>query len=147
MDQYQIVTLEDKNLANQRSKAFIDDRLKVVSHELDSINRVRLEYMKANNIIDPEAQGNNFLTEILNSDKSINEQRNQIEVLKLIADYLQDKKSAYDPVPSNLGVADQTLSTMIAAYNVAQLEHKSLLDANVPKENILVKQKEEQLRN
>jgi tyrosine-protein kinase Etk/Wzc len=145
MDQYQIVTLEDKNAANLRSKAFIDDRLKVVSHEVDSINKVRLEYMKANNIIDPEVQGTNYLTDILNSDKTINTQRAQLEMVQLIENYLQDKKNVYDPVHSNLVINDFTLGTMISGYNVAQLEHRALLDANVPRQNILVKQKEDQI--
>ncbi|HEU0065320.1 MAG TPA: polysaccharide biosynthesis tyrosine autokinase, partial [Flavisolibacter sp.] len=98
-----------------------------------------------NNIIDPEVQGTNFLSDILNSDKTINTERAQLEMVQLIENYLQDKKNLYDPVPSNLGINDFTLGTMISGYNVAQLEHRALLDANVPRQNILVKQKEDQI--
>ncbi|MFL5789274.1 MAG: GumC family protein [Flavisolibacter sp.] len=145
MDQYQTVTLEDKNATNQRSKAFIDDRLKVVSHELDSINHIRLLYMQSNNIFDPEAQSATFLGSITDADKNINLQNTQAEIVTMIENYLTDKKNAYDPVPSSLGIQDQTLGTMIGGYNVAQLEHKALLDENIPKGNALVKQKEEQI--
>lgn len=145
MDDYQDITLDDKNAYNQRSKAFIDSRLRVVSHELDSINNQRLNYMHANDIIDPEAQSANFFSTITESDKDINQQRAQLEVVQIIESYLRDKKNAYDPVPSTLGISDATLNTMISGYNVAQLEHKSLVDGNVPRGNILVRQKEDQI--
>ncbi|HWJ30419.1 MAG TPA: hypothetical protein VNS32_28050, partial [Flavisolibacter sp.] len=127
MDDYQDITLEDKNATNQRSKAFIDERLRVVSRELDSINNMRISYMQANDIIAPEAQSVNYFSTITEADKEINEQRVQLEILQIIENYLKDKKNAFDPVPSSLGIPDPTLGTMIAAYNVAQLEHKTLV--------------------
>jgi capsular exopolysaccharide synthesis family protein len=145
MKEYQDLTLEDKNATNLRSKAFIDDRLKVVSHELDSINSRRLAFMRENNIVDPEAQSTSYLNSITETDKGINQQRTQLEIAQMIDNYLSNKQNSFDPVPSTLGIADPTLNTMIAAYNVAQLEHKSLIDGNVPKGNVLVKEKEDQI--
>ncbi|MER3465122.1 MAG: hypothetical protein C4329_12625, partial [Chitinophagaceae bacterium] len=51
MNEYADYTLEQKNITNKQSKAFIDGRLRVVSHEIDSINTVRLNYMREHNIV------------------------------------------------------------------------------------------------
>ena len=147
MSEYQDLTLEDKNATNLRSKAFIDDRLKVVSNELDSINTRRLAFMRENNIVDPVKQSENYLSTVSDIDNQINQQRTQLEAAQLIENYLKSKQNAFDPVPSSLGLDDPTLNTMIAGYNAAQLEHKSLIDGNVPKGNVLVKEKVEQIEN
>src|SRR5688572_25229690 len=61
----------------------------------------------------------------------------------MVNDYLRNQSYAYDLVPSNFILSDGTLNNLIAAYNVAQLERKALIDAKIPETNPLVKQKED----
>jgi capsular exopolysaccharide synthesis family protein len=145
MDEYSQYTLEKKNQTNQQSKAFIDARLKVVAHELDSINAAKNSFMRANNIVNPETQTAQYFSQLTDADKILNEQSIQYEIANSIDGYLRNKQNAFDPVPSSLGLGDATLNNMIAAYNVAQMERKTLVDGNTPRENVLVKQKEEQV--
>jgi tyrosine-protein kinase Etk/Wzc len=145
MKEYQVVTREDKNETNQRMLAFIDGRLADVQKELDTVTRLKLSYQNANNIIDPEAQSASYFSRIEETDLRINEQRVQDEVAGMIDRYLRNQGNNNNLVPSTLGLQDPTLSTLIGAYNVAQLERKALLDANVPATNPVVAQKQDQI--
>ena len=142
IDEYQKFTLEQKNLTNQQSRKFIDERLAVISHELDSINQLRIGFMKQNNLLVPEGQQAEYFSRMNEASRSITTQYTQLEVVRMVENYLRDKKNAFDLVPSSLGIQDPTLNVMISAYNAAQLEYKSLLDGNVPRGNVLVQEKE-----
>lgn len=149
MREYQVVTIEDKNETKRQTIAFIDDRLNVVSRELDSVTGSLLAYQRANNLLDPTTQSASYLTKIDTYDEQINTQQVQINVANMIETYLMDRKNDFNVVPSSLGLTDATLNTMISAYNVAQLERKSMIDANIPATNAAVQQKAgqvEQLR-
>jgi capsular exopolysaccharide synthesis family protein len=145
MQEYQVVTIEDKNETKRQTINFIDDRLQVVSRELDSVTGSLLAYQRANNLLDPTTQSASFLTKIDKYEEEINTQQVQVNVANMIEAYLRDSKNDFSVVPSSLGLQDGTLNTMISAYNVAQLERKGLLDANIPAANARVQQKTGQI--
>jgi capsular exopolysaccharide synthesis family protein len=141
------MTREDKNETIHQTIAFINDRLKDVSREVDSVTASLLRYKKENNIIDVESQSSAYFNRIEKYDESINEQRVQINIAQIINDYLRNRDNDYNLVPSSLGLTDGTLSTMIAAYNVSQLERKKLIDSNVPLTNARVQQNGEEIES
>jgi tyrosine-protein kinase Etk/Wzc len=145
MKEYQVATREDKNETNRRMLEFIDDRMKNVEHELDSVTGSLLRYQRDNNLLNSEAQSGNFFAKLEKTDDAINEQRLQDNVAVMIDNYISDQANAFNLVPSTLGLGDATLSTLIGAYNVAQLERKALIDANTPITNVKVRQKESEI--
>jgi capsular exopolysaccharide synthesis family protein len=144
MEEYKAAVIEDKNDATRKTIAFVDTRLAVVKHELDSINKRLLLFQQANDIIDPQAQSTNYLGRIEESSRQASEQIIQLNNAEMIGSYLQDQSLAYTPVPSSLGIGDPTLNGMIEGYNKAQLERKSLLE-NAPPGNVAVQQKGEEI--
>jgi capsular exopolysaccharide synthesis family protein len=146
MKEYQVATREDKNETNRRMLVFIDGRLKDVGRELDSITGRYLAYQRANNIIgDVETQSSGYISRLETAEEQINELRVESDMAVTLDAYLRDRKNAYNLVPSTFGLKDGTLSTLIGAYNVAQLERKALIDANVPVTNPAVRQFEDQI--
>lgn len=142
---YQVTTVEDKNATTRQTLDFLDGRLRVVSRELDSVTNRLLVYQQAQNLTDVEIATATYYSKQEETDRALNLQREQLNRLSIIQTYVGDRGNSYSIVPSSLGVDDQTLNTLISAYNVAQLERKALLDGNVPEENPKVKQKEEQI--
>jgi tyrosine-protein kinase Etk/Wzc len=145
MTEYQQATIEDKNTTTKQTLDFLDGRLKLVSHELDSITSAKLAYQTSHNLGDFEtvsmslyARGEEFF-------RGIGEQRQQLDKLDLIERYLRSRENAYGTVASSLGVLDVTLNTMVSSYNAAQIERKALLDALVPAGNPRVKLLEDQI--
>lgn len=145
MIEYQEATVEDKNATTRQTLEFIDGRLRVISAELDSVTSHLLAYQRANNLIDLESQSSSYFTQLQETDKELSLQQLQLEMARSIEAYLSDKRNDFTTTPSTLGLTDNTLSTLISAYNVAQLSRKELVDANVPRTNPRVQQAEEQI--
>ncbi|HEX2533746.1 MAG TPA: polysaccharide biosynthesis tyrosine autokinase [Chitinophagaceae bacterium] len=143
--EYQKATVEEKNENTRQALAFIDDRLGKVSREVDSITGRLLAYQQVNNLIDFDAQTSSYLTRVEEVDRQINEQRMQLQVTDMIDEYIRNRQNDFNTVPTTLGLEDPTLAALIASYNQAQLERKSLIDANIPPAHSLVQQKEEQI--
>jgi capsular exopolysaccharide synthesis family protein len=145
MREYQIQTVEDKNNATRQTIDFIEARLDVVSRELDSVTNRILAYRMQNNLIDVETQSSNYFSRIEAGDRERNEHRVRLNNANMIQDYLEDKRYTYTIVPTTLGLDDPTLTTLISAYNVAQLERQELIKGNTPPGNVMVRQKDEQI--
>ena len=145
--QYSDFSVEQKKLSNDQILAFVDARIGDIGTRLDSVENQYLDYQVRNNIIDPEAQLAAYFENILESDKVNTEQGLKLSVSGMLDEYLSDKKNEFSKVvvPSTLGLEDVTLNTLVAAYNQAQLERRSLLDGNVPLANESIKQLEGQL--
>jgi tyrosine-protein kinase Etk/Wzc len=145
MAEYQVATREDKNETNRRMLDFIDGRLKGIEKELDSVTGRLLAYQRANNLINPEIQSGGLFSRVEGADEKIQEEMVQEQVALMIENYLRDGKNSFNLVPSSFSLKDPTLNNLIAAYNVAQLERKALLDANVPLGNPKVQELSDQV--
>ena len=145
MREYALYSLEEKNETINQQIQFINGRLIVVDRELDSITTAKLNYGKANNLINFDAQSSEFFTRIQEIEQMSSEQAAQSEIVGIIDNYLRNSKNDFSTTPSTLGIADITLNNLIAAYNVAQLERKALIDGQTPRTNPLVAAKEDQI--
>ena len=61
MIEYGEMTKEDKSEEAALTLAFVDTSLKSVQHEIDSIQKEKTEYQKANNLIDLDSQTQSYL--------------------------------------------------------------------------------------
>ena len=143
MIEYGEMTKEDKSEEAALTLAFVDTSLKSVQHEIDSIQKEKTNFQKANNLIDLESQTQNYLNNISDADKSLQDQEILMSVTGLVEDYLKDKKNNYKTVPSSLGLNDVTLNGKIDEYNKAQLEREGLLKSQIPADNPAVKERNE----
>ena len=145
MVQYEKKTINDKNSAAGQTLDFIDIRLDTLRTELDNAQKLLLDYQLKNDLIDVEAQSGNYFMALTESDKLINEQQFNLNIAELLEDYIVDKKNEFNVVPSSLGLNDGTLNGLILEYNKTQIERKLLVDANIPEENPVVKEKSGQI--
>jgi len=145
MIEYQQATVEEKNATTEKTRSFVDDRLDVISKELDSITSRLLAYQQANDIIDPGMQSANYFSRFNDANRALNDQQLQLQIAQNIEAYLRNSANNYSTTPSPLSIQDPTLNTLIAAYNVAQMDRKRLVDGNVPVGNIKVQQLDEQI--
>jgi tyrosine-protein kinase Etk/Wzc len=147
MNEYGDFTKELKNRTADQMINFIDNRLSVIGHELDSVQDKLLKYSQDNNIVDIDLQSAKYFGNISDADKAINEQHIQLNTVELIDDYLKDDKNKYGQimVPSSLSIDDATLNQLVTGYNKLQLDRQILLDGNVPEGNPLVKENGKQI--
>jgi tyrosine-protein kinase Etk/Wzc len=145
MIEYGELTKEDKNAEAALTLVFIDKSLKSVQHEIDSIQKEKTDYERQYNLIDLEAQMQNYFGNISESEKGTNDQVILMNVTGLIENYLRDKQNDSKTVPSSLGLKDETLDSKIQEYNKIQLYRKSLLESHIPANNPIVKEQDEMI--
>jgi tyrosine-protein kinase Etk/Wzc len=147
MAEYDSMTVEQNNFSTDLMLGFIDDRLAILSRELDTVQSQLLKFQQKNNLVNVDLQSSAYFQKIIEADKSVNEEQMKMNVADMVDEYLKDKRNEYSRVvvPSSLGLDDATLNELVSGYNKAQLERQSLLDANVPPQNPAVKQAEGQV--
>jgi tyrosine-protein kinase Etk/Wzc len=152
MEEYKTKTIEDKNLTDEQTLQFINDRMDSLGHDLDSIQKIKLKYQMDHDVIDLQAQANDYFQKFGETDKDLSEQGFQMDVANYVDGYLRDKKNEFnkivvpsslavnDPVPSSLGLNDPVLNGYIEAYNKAQIDRQNLLNSNIPPQNPSVRE-------
>ena len=109
--------INDKNYVAYNTISFIDERLKSVSGELQTAEKDVEDYQKSKGITNIQAQGQLLLTSSADYNKKITEAGIQLELLKSIQAHLMNPANKDNAVPSNLGLTDQTVISLINAYN------------------------------
>jgi tyrosine-protein kinase Etk/Wzc len=140
VEEYKEITIEDKNEVTRKSLRFIDANLRDRERELDSIKQIYVAYQKSANIIDPETQSHNYFSRVEDALRQEQDQRVQLNIATQLQDYLRGQGTSQNIVPSSLGITDPLLNGLVADYNRAQLERKTLLE-NAPPGNVVVQQK------
>jgi tyrosine-protein kinase Etk/Wzc len=137
MSEYNNLTIEQSNTSIDLTIGFVDRRLAVLERDIDSLQKQLLRFQRNNDLVDAGTQIKDYLSGAKEQDAVAQTQRMALSNLEEIENYLKDKESQHQRlvVPSTLGIADQTLNQMVSKYNEAQLERKSLLDANIPESN------------
>lgn len=140
MIEYGEMTKEDKNAEAALTLAFVDQSLKSIQYQIDSIQKEKTDFEKSNNLIDLDNQTKNYFDDINEAHKDLSDQQILMNLSNLIQDYLTDKQNDYKLVPSSLGVKDITLESKIDEYNKAQLYRSGLLESHIPPNNPVIKQ-------
>ena len=123
---YNSTGIDDKNQTAARTLAFIDNRLGLVTSQLDSVERGVESYKSRNQVIDLSAQGQLFLSNVGDLDKRKSEIDIQLDVLNDVNNYINRKGTKPGTVPSLTLLNDPTLATLLGRLYDAefQLEKK-----------------------
>ncbi|MFT3748744.1 MAG: polysaccharide biosynthesis tyrosine autokinase [Agriterribacter sp.] len=110
---YNRAAVNDKNLLASNTLAFVDERLKNVFKDLDSVEHSLERFKTKNRLVDISEQGKLFLSNVGLNDQKDAELKMQLAILKEVEKYVlsRDRKSAI--VPSTLGIADPVLSGLL----------------------------------
>ena len=126
MKAYNEANISDKNKLAANTLAWLDERLGVVGHELDSIERKLQEYKSRTNAIDIGSQGALYLQNQSANYQKLGDVNTQLSVLDQVEKYVQAKDNSGSVTPSTLGINDPMLSQMLASLYNNQLEYEKL---------------------
>jgi len=115
--QYNKNAIEDQNYVANSTITFIDDRLKSVSGELQTAEQSVEDYSKSKGITDLPAQGQLLLTSSSEYTKQITDAQIQLQLLKQIQNFVMNPVNDNNAIPSNTGVSDPTVISLISKYN------------------------------
>lgn len=123
---YNLANINDKNVLAANTLGFVEERLRYVSKDLDSIERKLQQYKSRQGAVDISTQGKLFLENVSSNDQKLNDVNMQLAVLNQVKTYVQSKQSQSGIVPSTLGVSDPMLSQLVTKLYATEQEYDGL---------------------
>ena len=120
MDSYKNASIAYKNNLAKNTIAFVDERLRIVSGALGSVEKQIQNYKANQRITDLGEQGRMYLQNVTENDQKLAQVNLQLEVLNQVEKYVQSKNNSTGIVPSTLGINDPVLNKLLD--NLYQLE-------------------------
>jgi len=117
--------VNDKNLEALNTAAFVDERLAVISRELETVERNVEKYKQENNLTDIESEVKLFLGQMGESETKRIETQIQMNMVQFLEDYVQNEKNKDKMIPS-VGLDDKGLQAIILKYNELLIDRNSL---------------------
>lgn len=120
----QSITNENQLAAN--TLVFVDERLRDVARELDSIEHRIQQFRSAKGVIDLSEQGHIYLQNVSENNRSIADLNTQLAVLDQVERYINAPNSHNGIVPTTLGINDPVLSQLLQRLNELELQLSNL---------------------
>ena len=116
---------------------FIEDRLIGLTQNIDTISKNTIAFQTANGLYDPMLQTGNALSNIIKGQEEALTLGIQKEIASALLSNLKAQQT-YDLLPANVGVDNASLNTLVASYNEAVSQRKSLLTSATEQSPLVV---------
>lgn len=130
--------VEDKNEIADKTVNFIDDRLALVTRQLDSVERNIASYQSRESVVDLESQASNYFTKVNEFDIQNSQIELQLEVLKGIENYVNSKGNNQAVIPSLKLIDDPSLAGLLDQLNSLEVKIAQLRSVTGEKNDALI---------
>ncbi|MAN58609.1 MAG: tyrosine protein kinase [Flavobacteriaceae bacterium] len=135
--QYNEDAIRDRNLVSRNTAEFIQTRLEIITEELDSVETGKVTFKESNRLTDIAAEGQLFLESASAIQERELELETQLELVATLMDYLQ-QTGAFSLLPTNLGIKEEGVSSLVNDYNRLVLERQRLLQSSTEQNPLVV---------
>ncbi len=127
---YNKAAIADKNALAGATINFIDDRLQLISADLESAEKKVENYKTEEHITDIGAESQLFLQSVQTNDLELSTVAIQLDILHQIEAYVLSSQQS--SVPATLGISDPTLLALIGQLTAAETERAKALHTMKP---------------
>ncbi|GAB3544015.1 GumC family protein [Spirosoma fluminis] len=131
LDEYAFASLEDKNREATNTLRFIEERLRLVTSELGTVEQNVEKYRRAKGITDLSSETTLFLKEEEQNNAKLNEVDIQLNVLESIERYVNGAKLT-NVAPATLMVNDPVLNAYVTQLLDLEIERSKLAQSVHP---------------
>lgn len=124
MQTYKDAALEYKNKVAKSTIAFVDERLREVTTELNNVEKKIQNYKNNQGIVDLSTQGRLYLQSVEENDQKLADVNLQLDVLNQAEKYVTSKNNSTE-LPA-IGVTDPSLSRLLEQLSQSELEYERL---------------------
>lgn len=127
----------DKRQVAENTAAFIQERLEIISQELDSVEGGIADFKRQNRIMDVSSSAGEYMSKSYQAEEEIF----RLETQRMILDALKETLNSAEPyrlLPSNMGTMDSGLSSLISEYNSLVLERNAYLKTSTTKNPVII---------
>jgi len=126
VDSYITASKEEKNLLAKNTLNFVQERLAIVKHELDSIGQKVQSYKTGTGSSDISTQGQLYLQSVTQGDQELSKINMDLAVLDQVQQSVNSSGgSGASMMPSTMGVADNNLTKLMTDLNNKELEYEN----------------------
>lgn len=145
---YTQAEIEDKNMRAANTVAMVENRIRNVAGQLDSVENEIQRFRRTSGVIDISSQGKQYLESVGQYDREVEQIKNQLAILNEVEKFLVSKDANNAIVPSALGVNDPMLNQMLDKLNDYQMQYEKLRRTTGENSPVLVSVRDqiEQLR-
>ena len=118
---------DEKNEVAQKTAEFIEERISIINRELGSTENELATFKQRSGLTNLTSDAQIALQEKSHYDKQLAENATQLSLVQELQNYLLDDKNIDEVLPSNIGLEDGNLKSVINQYNTLILERKRLL--------------------
>jgi len=119
---YNADAIDDKNQIAAKTLAFIEDRLHLVIGQLDSVEKNIQVYKTTQGVYNLGDQASLYLNNVQGLDKKNSDVEIQLDVLKDVQNYVNNKGTKPGTVPSQLLISDPTLAGLLQKLYDAEFQ-------------------------
>lgn len=145
IDVYNQAAVSDKNKVAANTLNFIEDRLKLVARELETVEKNVERYKSIQGITDLSVQAKSFLETVQQNDSELGAVTVQLGALQELENYLQQQPGNRGGAPATIGLNDPTLLKLIQEANALEAHRAELLQT-IPEQNPIVKSLDDQIK-
>jgi len=127
MDEYKKASIEDKNQIAIQTSNFINKRLEIIGNELGDVETHLQNFKQKNQVINPGAQSQLFLSNQSDVEKDLAQREIQLSIIKYLQEYVNDINNVNSIVPSSLGIEEPVFMQLVRSYNELQLKRETEL--------------------
>ena len=118
---------EDKNEVALRTEAFINSRVEKINNELGSTEGAIESYKRSSGVVDVDLNAGQAVSNANEYEQKLAEANTQVQLANSISSYMNQPENKYQTLPSNVGLTDQSTTSLIDKYNDIVLKRNRLL--------------------
>jgi capsular exopolysaccharide synthesis family protein len=146
IDEYNQAAVVDKNLVAASTLDFIEERLKLISGELTTVEKDVEQYKTTQGITDLSMQAQVFLETVQANDTQLNQVTIQLNSLNDIENYINSKSTSRGTTPGTLSLSDPVLVGLVTKVSELELQ-RDMLARTTPERNPLLQSLDSQIKS
>lgn len=127
IEKYNDDVINDKQKIVETTSDFINNRLNVVSNELEQVDYTAETLQKDNRLTALSSQSNIFLQSEKENEAKLIATSNQIQLIDYMKDHLSENNENSDLLPANVGITDNSVAQITKSHNELVLQRNRLL--------------------
>lgn len=137
MFQFNADGVADKRQVALSTTEFIQDRLGIITSELDSVEGGMANFKRENKFMDVSSGAQEFLSKSTQAEQQVFDIETQLMIIRSVEDLLNSREK-YELLPSNIGI-EGGISGFISTYNALVLERNAYLRTSTPQNPVVQK--------
>lgn len=137
--QYNKVSVDQKSEEAKKIANFINDRIDLIATDLSSIDQSAERFKTGNKLTDIVSEADMYLSSSSATEEELAKSQTELNLINFMKESVTQDQAQFEPIPSNVGLSDPSITNITEKYNELILERQRLLKSSNEKNPMVVK--------